>query len=46
METHIATYILILKQKGQDKSLAYIHLSTLSKSDRSGGFQRAEDACD
>lgn len=43
---HIVIYILVLKQKGQDKSLAYIHFSTLSKSDRSGGFQRAEDAPD
>lgn len=43
---HIVIYIPILKQKGEDKSLAYIHLSALSKNDRSGGFQTSEDAPD
>lgn len=40
---YIVIYIPILKQTSQDKSLAYIHLSTLSKNDRSGGFHTTPD---
>lgn len=40
---YIVIYIPILKQKSQDKSLAYVHLSTLSKNDRSGGFHTTPD---
>lgn len=43
---HIAIYMHILEQKGQDKNLACIPLSTLSKNDRSRGFQTAEAARD
>lgn len=43
---HIVVYIHILKQIGQDKGLAYIHLSTLPKNNKPGGFQIAVAAPD